>query len=255
MADLLLALSVEPFAVSDVPDITDNDRARFPFDGPLHNGPADFMQNIPALALDKGQQFPLAPFQSPPLPAVFLETTLGRLDTLNLIIAVLVQSFELSGTEDDRLRQGSRNHGMDISQVQSNHIITRWPGRFEAIVDHQMPVIATFLMIVDQAGFFEVFARYLLEIVRQPNHNRLNPLGPLQAQHTPLFLDAGVLPDRCPEPLALVGKTGRAVTIVAKCPSRVDGLVERLLGRLAAVRMKRGWFCWLRPLTNVSFRY
>ena len=240
LANLLLALAAEPFAVSNVPDITDSDSARFPFDGPLDNSPADFVQHIPALALDKGQQFSFTPFQSPPFPAVFLEPTLGRLDTRHLLVPVLVQCSEFSDREDNRLRQVSRNHGMDLSQVQSYYLVTGRPGRFEAIVDNQMPVVATFLMIVDQSGFFEVLAGHILKIIRQPNHNWLNPSGSLQAQHTALFLYAGVLPDRCPEPLALVGEMRRAVTILTKRPGRVDRLVERLLGRLPTVRMKRG---------------
>ena len=242
LTNLLLALAAEPFALSNVPDITDSDRARFPFDGPLHNSPADFVQNIPALALDKGQQFSLAPFQSPPFPALFLEPTPGPLDTRHLLVPVLVQCSEFSDREDNRLRKVCRNHGMDLSQVQRYYLVPRRQGRFETLVDNQMPVVATFLLIVDQSGFFELLAGHILKIIRQPNHNRLNPPGPLQVQHTARFLYAGVLPDRCPEPLALVGKTHRTVTILTKRPGRGHSLVERLLGRLPTVRMKRGLF-------------
>jgi hypothetical protein len=238
LADLLLALAVQPLAIAHVTHIAEGGCSRLALAHPLGSHTADLVLDVSLLPPRLGQQLVLCALQSPPGAAALHLGCLLVLDLGQLLVAPLLDGSQLSRGDDERFFPVGESKRVDLARIDRDNPVARRILWLLAILDRHVPLVPA-RPVVHQLDLAERVGWQIAQPSWQSDLDGRIPPGKGQQERIVVLADGRVLPHCGPEPLAFVGIL-IVQALLAAFARRLAGVVETFASSIQAVGVQKG---------------
>jgi len=232
LADLLVGLITQVHFVGNVADVTNHDGAGFAFHREVHNCSANLVADVPGLAVGSAFDPVFGPLQSAVASRPTLATALQGSQLSQLLAPTLHGATQFPSTKNNRCLLVANRRRVNLTQVNRNRACSWCNGRFELVIDHNMPNVALGFAAVDKA--------HLKDTSTDKAHGQ-NNLDWFKTTRTGKDSNASFNPDPCCFPnrgtkeLSFPGITGILKTRFLQSFGGLARLVESFLGSVPAM--------------------